>query len=176
MSSEFDFAKAVQAHLDWKRKLVEAIEGRGDPIDAAVVSCDDRCALGQWIYGAGGRFANYSEHGSLRSSHAGFHQSAGQVARLAQAGQKSEAEQVLNTTFDAASKQTIVKLRAMQNLVQRQAAQVSAQPSTTAARGVAANNGTATTAVARAKAMQRPAARIPAKAKSAGGDGEWTEF
>jgi methyl-accepting chemotaxis protein len=175
LNSEFDFAKAVQAHLDWKRKLHEAIEGRGDPIDAAVVSCDDRCALGQWIYGAGGRFAKYAEHGSLRSSHADFHRCAGNVARLAQAGRKGEAEQILNTEFHEASRETIVRMRALQNLTQRNPAHSGEQTNAAAAKVTAFNRGTAPTAAKRAMPAQHPVSGATTSRASGGAD-EWTEF
>ncbi|MCX7143412.1 MAG: methyl-accepting chemotaxis protein, partial [Proteobacteria bacterium] len=119
LEDEFDFNKAAQAHLDWKHKLHDCIEGRGEPLDAAVVSCDDRCILGKWIYGPGKRFEKYREHGALRSAHAQFHSCAGQVVRLAQAGKHEDAQGLLETDFSTRSKETIEKLHGMQDVTQR---------------------------------------------------------
>ena len=118
LSDEFDFAKAVQAHLDWKRKLHDAIEGKGEKLDAAVVCRDDRCALGQWIYGPGKRFAKYTEHESLRRAHAGFHKCAGAIAELAQQGKHDEAQRSLEGDFKEASKMTIVQITALRKMLE----------------------------------------------------------
>ena len=127
LEGAFDFSKAAKAHVDWKHRLHALIEGRGETLDASVVACDDRCPLGQWIYGPGKAFANYSEHESLRTAHAQFHRRAGQVASLAQAGKKDEAQRLLEAEFEDESKQTIQRLHAMRGVAAQQQAQKSGQ-------------------------------------------------
>jgi methyl-accepting chemotaxis protein len=176
LQSEFDFDKAGQAHVDWKHRLRAFIEGRGEALDAAVVSCDDRCALGQWIYGPGKRFDPYREHESLRAAHAQFHQCAGQVARLAQANRKEDARALLEAEFEERSKQTILELYAMRSAVEKSSQQDAKRHSAPAAR--AANSAAGRPAAVSSRKAAPVALLSGAKAKPArasGGD-EWTEF
>jgi len=141
LEAEFDFNKAAQAHLDWKHRLRAFIDGKGEPLDVAVVSCDDRCALGQWIYGAGKRFDKYKESESLRAAHAQFHRCAGQVARLAQTGQGDEAKQLLEMEFEDGSKQTIERLNAVRRMVEKESARGNQRQGAVAARDAQPNLG-----------------------------------
>ncbi|MFO1291563.1 MAG: methyl-accepting chemotaxis protein [Rubrivivax sp.] len=95
--SGFDFADAIEAHRRWKVRLRQAIAGR-ERLDAADICRDDRCALGQWIHGPGGRC-----HGTrtlftdLLARHAEFHRAAGEVARRINAGAYDDAQQLLDS-------------------------------------------------------------------------------
>ena len=95
--SGFDFADAIEAHRRWKVRLRQAIAGR-ERLDAADICRDDRCALGQWIHGPGGR-----RHGTrtlftdLLARHAEFHRAAGEVARRINAGAYDDAQQLLDS-------------------------------------------------------------------------------
>ena len=96
---------AIEAHRQWKVRLRKAIE-HAEQLDAQTISCDDRCALGQWLYGNGGhRFGGQPGFVSLIAHHKEFHQAAGAVARSINAGRMDEARALLgaNTAFSAAS-------------------------------------------------------------------------
>lgn len=43
-----DFKTAIDAHMKWKVRLEAVIDGRSEEtLEVAVVSCDNRCTLGQ---------------------------------------------------------------------------------------------------------------------------------
>ena len=45
-----DFKTAIDAHMKWKVRLEAVIDGRSEEtLEVAVVSCDNRCTLGQWL-------------------------------------------------------------------------------------------------------------------------------
>jgi len=173
LGDEFDFAKAVQAHLDWKRKLHDAIDGKGEKLDAAVVSLDDRCALGQWIYGPGRRFAKYTEHASLRAAHAGFHECAGAIAEMAQHGKHDEAQRTLDGDFKEASKKTISQITALRKMLEELAKRGSAKSAMAAKPAALPAPGKKHASVHRHSAANKSRDVKSAKASA---DGEWAEF
>ena len=88
-----NFMTAIDAHMKWKTRLEQYIDGRSEEdLQADVVARDDRCSLGQWIYGSGGeRYADIDAFAEMKRCHADFHRCAGQVLTAAQAGDKSGA-------------------------------------------------------------------------------------
>jgi len=128
LDAKFDFDQATNAHVNWKQRLYAYVNGEGEPIDAAVLSSDNQCALGKWICGEGARFSNRSEYESLIGAHADFHQCAGQVAKLAQAGRTKDAKQLLATQFEVESKKTIERLALMRRVAGKPAAKVARPP------------------------------------------------
>ncbi len=104
-----DFDGAIDAHRQWKRRLLRYVVGSSDEkLDPQVVGCDDRCALGQWIYGSckpamgGDRRCE-----SLRLSHAKFHGSAAEIIRARLADHKTDAMSLLNGDFAKYSDETV---------------------------------------------------------------------
>ncbi|MDP2007876.1 MAG: methyl-accepting chemotaxis protein [Rubrivivax sp.] len=98
----FDFDAAIHAHRQWKVKLRGAIANR-EKLDAEAVCRDDRCPLGQWIHGAGGRqWGSRPTFVELLNKHAEFHQVAGGVARRINAGQMADAERLIGSGSDFA--------------------------------------------------------------------------
>ena len=155
LDAEFDFDHAASAHVNWKHRLYAFMNGEGEPIDADALASDRQCALGQWIYGEGARFERRPEYESLRSGHAGFHRCAGQVVALKNAGRADAAMQLLQTTFEAESRNTIEQLALM--------------------RRVAGKRGPRIERVPVKAATARPAAPR-AKLAAAGGAGQREEF
>lgn len=80
-----DFAKAVDAHVDWIMKLQEAIDG-GKKLDPAEVGKDTLCELGKWIYGTGAAHQDGAAFRTLKTKHSEFHQCAGEVVRKVNIG------------------------------------------------------------------------------------------
>ncbi|MBU1237229.1 MAG: CZB domain-containing protein [Gammaproteobacteria bacterium] len=93
-----DFKSAVDAHMKWKGRLEAYINGTSDEdLRVDVISCDDKCPLGKWIYSRGGDDFGYSEtFFDMKAHHAHFHRCAGDVVRTAQAGDKDEALKLLH--------------------------------------------------------------------------------
>lgn len=94
---QLDVFAAIQAHVQWKQRLLNYIQGTSEEeLDAEKVGSDCLCSLGQWIYGYGGY--NYGEHASfteLKDIHADFHLHAAEVVRAVQRGQTEEAMTLL---------------------------------------------------------------------------------
>ncbi|MBY0364655.1 hypothetical protein CDN99_15355 [Roseateles aquatilis] len=81
----------------WKVSLRGAIE-RHEHLDADAISCDNRCQLGQWLHGAGGRRnGTQPKFMALPEEHRKFHEAAGEVARRINAGQMDDATRMLDS-------------------------------------------------------------------------------
>lgn len=100
-----DFSSAIQAHEDWKRRLLAVINDQAEESpDPAKVACDNCCVLGKWIHGPG-KLA----HGSspmlfaLRTHHAHFHKAAALVLEKAQKGERDAATEMLTGEFSKTS-------------------------------------------------------------------------
>ncbi len=93
--ASFDFDQAIEAHRQWKVKLRQAIASHSH-LDVETISRDDCCALGKWIYGAGGsRFGERPTFTTLREQHGKFHQVTGGVAGEINAGRFERAEDLI---------------------------------------------------------------------------------
>ncbi len=92
-----DFYAAIQAHVLWRVRLEAYVEGTStEKLNPSIVSRDDCCALGKWIYGAGG--AHYGAHPrfpDLKEVHACFHKAAGEVIRCVDSGDNEKARKLL---------------------------------------------------------------------------------
>ncbi len=103
---------AIGAHVEWKMKLRSAISAQSQ-MDAATISKDDCCPLGQWLHGEAkqkyGRFGSYKE---CVGAHAAFHREAGKVAGLINQKQYAAAEKALEggTSYSAASSAAAVAI------------------------------------------------------------------
>ena len=92
-----DFRGAIHAHMRWKARLRDVIEGTSkEAITPAVLARDDQCPLGKWLHGEGltdyGRNELFRE---LTAHHAEFHLHAASVLQLAHEGHAREATQAL---------------------------------------------------------------------------------
>ena len=92
-----DFYAAIQAHVLWRVRLEAYVEGSSnEELNPAVVGRDDCCALGKWIYGAGGK--HYGTHPifpDLKEVHACFHKAAGEVISCVDSGNIEKARELL---------------------------------------------------------------------------------
>lgn len=92
-----NFKTAVDAHMKWKVRLETYISGTStEQLKVEVVSRDDQCPLGKWIYDQGGEKFGYSEtFFDMKAHHANFHRCAGAVLAAAQAGDTTAATKLL---------------------------------------------------------------------------------
>jgi methyl-accepting chemotaxis protein len=107
----------IDAHRQWKIKLRDAIENRAK-VDADVLSRDDCCALGKWIYSDGQRLSASPRFTDLLQRHRSFHQVAGQVGGLVNQKRYREAESALapDTPFSAATSEVVLVLSTVKRL------------------------------------------------------------
>jgi len=88
-----NFKSAIDAHMQWKIRLQQVIEGtNAELLDVETVSRDDKCVLGKWINGPGSQmFGRLREFQELKIDHARFHVNAGDILACAVAGDKEGA-------------------------------------------------------------------------------------
>ncbi|MCE4537231.1 methyl-accepting chemotaxis protein [Pelomonas sp. P7] len=95
--ADFDFDAAIAAHREWKVKLRSAIADHGR-LDAETICRDDRCPLGRWLHGEGGRrWSSRPTFVALVDKHAEFHRTAADVARRINEGLYERAEQLIGS-------------------------------------------------------------------------------
>jgi len=112
--SEF-LDRAVQAHVQWKIKLLTAING--GEIPNRQTACDDHCCeLGTWIYADGQSLNEHTEFRELQEQHKKFHTTVGKVIDLVVAKKIPEAKSEINTgdfaQCSSATVRSIAKLKA----------------------------------------------------------------
>lgn len=93
-----NFMTAIDAHMKWKTRLEGYINGTSqEDLKVEVISRDDQCPLGHWIYGTGGEsFGTIQTFADMKAMHAHFHICAGNVLGTAQRGNKDEALRMLD--------------------------------------------------------------------------------
>jgi len=107
--AQFDFDVAIEAHRQWKVRLRGAI-AQQQQLDADTLCRDDRCPLGQWLHGQGGRrFAGQPNFTLLLEQHRGFHEAAGRVARTINAGHYQDAQRLLGSGSEVTGSLTRAK-------------------------------------------------------------------
>lgn len=116
--TQFSFIDAENAHGKWKMRLIDYINGRShETLDVGTVSCDDKCPLGQWIYGNSAKYGTSSAYKTLKEQHAHFHTSVGEIVESVQKGDKDSAKKLLGGDFSRYSKLTVNAIREMQSKV-----------------------------------------------------------
>lgn len=107
--SEINLVEAISAHTVWKARLQKALDGKSDEVLVPAHICEDnRCVLGKWIHGTGGRrFGNEPTFTALRSEHALFHVHAANVVELTQAGNPVAAKKVFDNEYTQASHEVV---------------------------------------------------------------------
>lgn len=83
--------KALAAHGIWKVRLHEAIMSGASNFDPEIVSQDQECEFGKWLYSILPRDRSPEFWPQARDLHARFHQEAGRILKLALAGKSDEA-------------------------------------------------------------------------------------
>jgi hypothetical protein len=116
---DLDFQKWVAAHRDWRRRLLEYIDGIGkEELDETIVCQDNRCELGKWIHGNGRKFyGGEAIFQRLVYDHAAFHRSAGKVISLFKKRDEKNAHRALNSEFDLHSMHVINALEQLEHRV-----------------------------------------------------------
>lgn len=90
-----DLDYAVKAHGEWKVKFRAAISAK-QKLDAASISKDNACPLGQWLHGeAKAKYAGLKSYSRCLADHAAFHREAGKIAAAINSAQYAQAEAML---------------------------------------------------------------------------------
>jgi len=116
-TSQFD--DAIAAHIKWKLRLVQFIDGTStEKLDKATVCKDNLCALGKWIYGDGEKYKNAAHYGDLLTKHANFHRCAGEVVAKVDSNDKVGAKSILAGEFAVSAKETVTAIMNMKKEIE----------------------------------------------------------
>lgn len=106
-----NFDDAIAAHIKWKVRLHQFIDGTSaEKLSSAVVCKDNQCDLGKWIYGDGAKFKAAPHYQDLVKKHANFHICAAEVVKKVEGGDKTGAHAALGGPFAVASKETVAAI------------------------------------------------------------------
>jgi len=94
-----NFLEMISAHVRWKKRLSTYIQEKSEPLDPAMISRDDQCRLGKWIYGAGQSYIKSNHFEKVRTEHAAFHKHAAAVVTFVNRGDRDLAIEVLNGAY-----------------------------------------------------------------------------
>ncbi len=116
---EIDLAQAVQAHINWKLRLQNYLDGKsGEALDPMVICRDDQCELGKWIHGAGAsHFHGLEPFHQLRADHAEFHYVAANVVQKVQAQDSAAARTLLEHEYPRISHKVVFALTELHKTV-----------------------------------------------------------
>lgn len=114
-----DFEQAKAAHFDWKAKLKAYIAKPDGSLKPDIVSQDNQCMLGKWLYAEGKAHAALPEYKELVTHHATFHKCAGSIIAKADKGEKVSEEVALGTQspYNVASANVTAAIVKLQKLV-----------------------------------------------------------
>ena len=110
-----DLSQAISAHGEWKVKLRAAIMKK-EQLDTTSISIDNKCALGQWLYGeARTKYGQLKSYPDLLAKHAVFHKEVGRVALLVNSQKYTEAESMLGvgSSYSNASNDVCMAIQAL---------------------------------------------------------------
>lgn len=113
LMTEIDIDAAIISHEGWRLQLQDMVHGRSSEVMRPEHICqDDRCDLGRWLNGSGQeRLGHYPAFGMLVARHRYFHQQAAAVITCFQAGDQTQALQLLNGRCRHASNQVLLLLK-----------------------------------------------------------------
>ncbi len=115
IKQEISIMDAINAHIKWKVRLQDYLNGTsGEQLDPMVICRDDQCALGKWIHGpALKHFHEQTAFHSLRADHAQFHFIAGTVVKKVQEHDAASAHALMENEYAQASRKVVQSLNAL---------------------------------------------------------------
>lgn len=106
-----NFDDAIAAHIKWKVRLSQFIDGTStEKLQSATICKDNLCDLGKWIYGEGAKYKPLPNYQDLVKKHANFHVCAADVVKKVEVGDKTGAKSALGGNFATASKETVTAI------------------------------------------------------------------
>jgi methyl-accepting chemotaxis protein len=106
-----NFDDAIAAHIKWKVRLSQFIDGTStEQLKSDTICRDNLCDLGKWIYGDGAKYKALPHYKDLVSKHANFHRCAGDVVKKVETGDRPGAKASLAGVFATASKETVAAI------------------------------------------------------------------
>ena len=94
-SSHFDFEKAKAAHLAWKGRLRNYLDGDKSALTKDQAVSHRHCVLGKWYYSEGmQQYGDLPEFKDIEPPHAELHKIIKEILNLKEAGRDEEAEEL----------------------------------------------------------------------------------
>jgi methyl-accepting chemotaxis protein len=109
---EINLMEAVQAHVKWKVRLQDYLNGTSqEKLDPMVICRDDQCVLGKWIHGPALKHFHEDEtFHQLRADHAQFHFIAGNVVKHVHSNERAQAEALMDNDYKHISRKVVNSL------------------------------------------------------------------
>ncbi|MDW5418288.1 CZB domain-containing protein [Iodobacter sp. CM08] len=110
-----DLDAAINAHQNWKNRLeLYLSENSTENLDPDIISCDDKCDLGKWIYSdKTSSIRNTEQYKILLAAHKKFHYSAGNIVILSRLGKKEQASSAFENEYKVISEKVVFILESM---------------------------------------------------------------
>lgn len=117
--SDINIADALIAHVSWKARLENYLNGNSaEELDPMVICRDDQCMLGKWIHGPALTYLNDNDgFFKLRKDHANFHFVAGNVVKKMQENDKTAAYALMQNEYDRVSSEIVNDLMELKQLL-----------------------------------------------------------
>lgn len=104
-----NFDDAIKAHASWKMKLKLYIQKPDGSLSSEVVSKDNLCELGKWIYGEGEiKYGKHPEFSSLKKNHTLFHKCAANVIKKVDSGENVSEDIALGSSSEFSNASTAI--------------------------------------------------------------------
>ena len=111
--------KGFIAHANVKNRLKKIIAGE-EQAEPESVRADNKCIVGEWIYGPGVSCKDIQEYTDLKDIHAQFHEEAYNALRLNMQGKSSEASEYVDSgPFEEQSKKIKIALFNMKKVLEK---------------------------------------------------------
>jgi methyl-accepting chemotaxis protein len=117
--TEINILDAINAHVKWKVRLQDYLNGAStEVLDPMVICRDDQCVLGKWIHGpAMKHFHEHQAYHTLRADHAQFHFIAGNVVKKVQEKDRAAADALMENEYAHTSRKVIQALNELNTQV-----------------------------------------------------------
>lgn len=109
--------RALQSHVQWKLKLLAAIN-EGAAVDRATAVADNLCEIGKWLYAEGRQYEAIEEYKVLMATHKRFHACVGHAIDLIAVGRLDDARNdIMKGAYKQASTETIDAINKLKAIV-----------------------------------------------------------
>lgn len=115
MLARMTIAEVVDAHIQWKLKLQNYIDGKGgEEIDPIIFSNPDMSTTGKWTtLQASGNLSDYNTFFTLRAKMEQCHHLAGEAVKKVQEGDRAAAAAIIKDRFTKTSQELVFALAAL---------------------------------------------------------------
>lgn len=112
-----NFDEAIAAHREWTKRITDYLDHPDGTIDPDIISRDDVCVLGRWLYGEGKRIGYLTEMKELIEEHKKFHQTAAKIIRKGKTkGDVAQLVQGTSSEFQKSISHIVFLLNKLKNL------------------------------------------------------------